>query len=179
MTQSKIGKIGGVGRLKKTNVRDYPIAVDGYLRRLIEVHSQLDTLRRELERIVRQITPDVKPELSFNDLRRRIYWNGGSVKLGKKSYSFVKTLWLGKRHQAELAELEENVWTQQIETEAFIARCTISMLVRHTQKNLIEAGFPYKIEPVKNFSSLELEGFQLVLPNNQKKILSVEMEGVI
>ena len=151
--------------LGKISTRDYPVTVDGYLRRLLEVNSQMDALRRELERIIRLLLPDVKPELSFDDPLRRIYWSSGSVKLGKKSYSFIKTLWFGDGHQAEIAELEENVWAQQMKTQAFVARRTVSMLVRHTQKNLTEANFPYKIEPVKNFSSQELEGFRLLLLN--------------
>lgn len=179
MTREKIGQIDKVRQIDKIGARDYPVTVDGYLRRLLEVNNQMDAIRCELERIVRLLLPDVKPELSFDDNRRRIYWNGGSIKLGKKSYLFVKTLWLGERHRAELAELEENVWTQQVETEAFVARRTISMLVQHTQKNLIEADFPYKIETVKKNSSQELEGFQLVLLNNQKKMLPSQMRDML
>ena len=165
-TGNKNGK-GGKRVLDKVRVSDYPITVDGCLRRLLEVNCQMDVLRRELEQIIqRLLSPNVKQELSFDDHRRRIYWSGGSVKLGKKSYLFIKTLWLGECHQAELAELEENVWAQHIETKAFVARHTVSMLVRHTQKNLTEANFPYKIETVKNFSSQELEGFRLTLPSN-------------
>ena len=172
-------KIGRTGTLDKIGIGGYPITVDGYLRRILEVNNQMDMLRRELEQIVRLLLPDEKPELSFDDHRRRIYWSGGSLKLGKKSYLFIKTLWLGERHQAEITELEENVWTEQIETEAFVARRTISMLVRHTQKNLTEVNFPYKIETVKNCSNQELKGFRLVLWNNQKKIFPPEKEEMI
>ena len=179
MTREKIGKKGNTKALDSIGSRDYPVTVDGYLRRLLEVNNQMDVLRSELERIVRLLLPDVKPELSFDDQLRRIYWGGGSVKLGKKSYLFIKTLWFGENHQAEIVELEENVWAQQIETKAFVARRTVSMLARHTQKNLTEVNFPYKIEPVKNFSSQELEGFRLVLQNDQKKFFPSQTENVV
>jgi len=79
----------------------------------------------------------------------------------------VKTLWLGEHHAADFAELEESVWAQHIETGGFVPRRTVSTLVQHTQKNLTDANFPYKIEPVKNGSSRELQGFQLILLNNR------------
>ena len=171
--------MGKEGALGKTKVREYPMMIDGYLRQLLEVNSQMDALRHEQERIIRLLLPDVKPELSFDDHRRRIYWSGGSVKLGKKSFLFIKTLWQGERHRAEIAELEENVWTQHTETGAFVARRTISMLVRYTEKNLTEANFPYKIEPLKNRFRRELEGFRLILRHNQKKALPSKKEDVV
>ena len=112
--------------------------------------------------------PATEPELFFDDERRRIYWNGGSVKLGKKAYLFIQTVWLAENHRADFTELEENVWEEQMATGMFVPRHTVSMLVRHAQKLLIEANFPYKIEPIKNFSTRELEGFQLILPDSQK-----------
>ena len=179
MTRERIGTIGDTRVLGKIGTRGHSMTVDGYLRRLLEVNSQMDVLRRELERLVRLLLPDEKPELSFDDLLRRIYWSGGSVKLGKKSYSFIKTLWYGDGHQAEIAELEENVWAQQMATKAFVARRTVSMLVRHTQKNLTETDFPYKIEPVKNFSSQELEGFRLILLSSQREMFPSQTENVV
>jgi len=145
--------------------------VDSSLHRLLEINQQIDVLRSEQERIVRSLLPDAKPELFFEDHRRRIYWGGGSVKLGKKSYLLVKTIWIGEDHHAEFAEVEENVWLQHADTKMFVHRCAVAMLVRHTQKNLKEANFPYEIEAVKNFSSRELEGFRLVLLGIKKKTL--------
>jgi len=141
------------------------------LHRFFEISQQIDALRSEQEKIVRALLPEAKPELFFDDHRRRIYWSGGSVKLGKKSYLLVQTIWTGEDHHAEFTEVEENVWLQHAETEMFVHRCAVAMLVRHTQKNLKEANFPYEIETVKNFSSRELEGFRLVLPDVKKKIL--------
>ena len=155
-------------------------AVDGRLYRLLEINQEMAALRCEQEQILKSLLTNSEPELSFDDQRRRIYWEGGSVKLGKKSYLFVKTVWRGENHQAEFAELEENVWLRHAETEEmFVDRCTVSMLARHTQKNLNEAHFPYLIEPIKNFSGRELEGFRFVFPGQKKKILPQKPESMI
>ena len=143
----------------------------GHLHRLLEIIRQISSLCQELQQCLQSLLPETEQELLFNDDRRRIYWDGGSVKLGKKSYLLVQTIWTGEDHHAEFTEVEENVWLQHAETEMFVHRCAVAMLVRHTQKNLKEANFPYEIETVKNFSSRELEGFRLVLPDVKKKIL--------
>ena len=158
---------------------DCAIVANAGVYRLLEIGTQIDALRREQEQITKSLLPDTESELHFNDLRRRVYWAGGSVKLGKKSYLFVKTLWFGKNHQAELGDLEESVWTQRSEMEGFVARGTISTLVLHTRKNLMEAHFPYKIEVVKNFFSRELEGFRLVLAEVHGKTYSSEMDYMV
>jgi hypothetical protein len=141
---------------------DDEIMVDGRLHRLREISHQVESLRNEVERLLQSFLPDKKPELSFVDHKRRISWTGGSVKLGKKSYLFVKTIWLGENHQVEFSELEESVWKKQLDEKMFISPQTVCMLVRHTQNNLAEANFPYEIESIKNSSSRELEGFRLV-----------------
>ena len=143
--------------------------VDGCLNRLLEISSQIESLRYEQERLLQSLLPSAEPELFFDDNRHRIGWRSGSVKLGKKSYRFVKTIWLGENHQVEFSELEENIWGQQLKKKMFVPLSTVAMLVRHTQKNLTEAHFPYKIEPIKNFSSRELEGFRLVSRTIRKK----------
>ena len=149
------------------------------LYRLLEISQEMADLQREQSQILQSLIPGTVPELFFDDQRRRIYWGGGSVKLGKKSYLFVKTVWLGEGHQAEFAELEENVWMRHAETEMFVDRSTVAMLVRHTQKNLTEANFPYEIEGIKNFSSRELEGFRLVFREYKKKNLQSEKASVV
>ena len=155
------------------------IPVDDRLYRLLEISQEIATLRDEQEKILQSLLPNTMPELLFDDLRRRIHWGGGSVKLGKKSYIFVKTVWSGEDHRAEFADLEENVWMQNTEKKMFVDRSTVTMLVRHTQKNLTEANFPYKIESIKNFSSQELEGFRLVLSEDKKKILQAKKNLVV
>ena len=161
-------------KTKKVNIDALPSSngkgtVDSCLYRLLEISRQIESLRCEQERLLQSLFPNTEPELSFDDNRRRIGWRSGSVKLGKKSYRFVKTIWLGENHQVEFAELEENVWGQQLKKKMFVPLSTVAMLVRHTQKNLTEAHFPYKIEPIKNFSSRELVGFRLVSRTTRKK----------
>ena len=154
---------------KRAHDGDGEITVDSRLHRLLEIRRQVETLRSEQERLLQSLLPDEEPELSFADHKRRISWAGGSVKLGKKSYQFVKTIWLGENHQVEFSELEESVWKKQLAEKMFVSLQTVSMLARHTQKNLIEANFPYEIESIKNDSSRELEGFRLVCPFAKKE----------
>ena len=170
--------MGKTGRLDGDCFRNctQKITADTRLYRLIEIGDQIDALRQEQNRIFQSLLPGGEPELFFDDHRRRIYWNGGSIKLGKKAYLFVKTIWCGRERQAEFAELEETVWALCPKTKMFVARRTVSTLVQHTQKNLSEVNFPYKIEAVKNFSSRELEGFRLVLPNRHKKTCPLQSE---
>ena len=155
------------------------VPIDNRLYRLLEISQEMATLRNEQEKILQSLLPETMPELFFDDSRRRIYWGGGSVKLGKKSYIFVKTVWFGEDHQAEFADLEENVWIQNTEKKMFVDRSTVAMLVRHTRKNLTEANFPYEIENIKNFSSQELEGFRLVSLGGKKKILQTGKSRVV
>ena len=138
------------------------VTPDVRLYRLLEICQQIESLRSEQERLLQSFLPDAEPELFFDDHRHRIGWGNGSVKLGKKSYRFVKRVWQGENHQAEISDVEEIVWKQQLKKKMFVPLSTVAMLVRHTQKNLIEAGFPYEIESLKNFSSRELEGFRMV-----------------
>jgi len=143
---------------------DCGITVDCRLHRLLEISQQVVTLCKEQERLLQSFLPDGKQVLSFVDHKRRISWVGGSVKLGKKSYQFVKQLWLGENHQVELSELEESVGNKQLEEKGKmpIIPQTFSKLVQDTQENLVEANFPYEIEILKNNASQELEGFRLV-----------------
>ena len=154
---------------KITGIQYSEVTVDVRLHRLLEISHDIESLRLEQERLLQSLQPNAAPELSFDDDRRRIYWDGGSVKLGKKSYRFTKTIWFGENHQADFSEVEENVWKKYLKTAAFVPLRTVTMLVRHTQKNLTEAGFPYEIETLKNFSSRELEGFRLVSRTVRKK----------
>lgn len=156
--------------------------VDRRIHRLLELNQQMNILCRKQERMIQSLLPDAGPELpelSFDDHRRRIYWPGGSVKLGKKSYRFVKTIWLGEDHRAEFVELEEAVWLREPKTKTFVTRRTVSTLAQYAEKNLTEANFPYRIEVVKNFFSREIEGFSLVPDDRQKKNCPSEREGEV
>jgi len=149
---------------------DCEVMVDNRLHQILEISQQVVSLCKEQERLLQSFLPDGEQGLSFVDHKRRISWAGGSIKLCKKSYLFVKTIWLGKNHQVEFSELEESVWNKQLEEKGkiFISLQTVSMLVQHTQKNLAESNFPYEIEPLKNNSNQELEGFRLVSQTDRK-----------
>ena len=151
---------------------DCGITVDNRLHRLFKINQQIITLCKEQERLLQVFLPDGKQVLSFVDHKRQISWAGGTVKLGKKSYQFVKTLWLGENNQVEFSELEKSVWEKQLEEKEKkpISPLTVSKLVQDTQENLVEANFPYEIETLKNESSQELEGFRLVSHVARKEV---------
>jgi len=150
---------------------DYETMVKSRLPRILEISRQIESLHSEQERLIQSLLPDGDLELYFDDNKRRISWGSGSVKLGKKFYLFVKTIWLGKNHQVEFSELEGSEWNKQREEKGkmFISQQTVSMLVQHAQENLAEAGFPYEIESLKNDPSQELEGFRLVAQTIRKE----------
>ena len=143
---------------------DSGITVDHRVQRLLEIRQQMVTLCQEQERLLQSFLPDGKQVLSFVDPKRRISWVGGSVKLGKKSYQFVKKLWLGENHQVELSEFEASGGNKPLAEKEIMPLIpqAVAKLIQDTQDNLVEAHFPYEIEILKNNSSQELEGFRLV-----------------
>jgi len=149
---------------------DYESMIKSRLPRILAIGRQIESLRNEQERLIRSLLPDGELELYFDDHKRRISWASGSVKLNKKFYLFIKTIWLGKNHQVKFSELEESVWNKQLEEKGkmFISLQTVSMLLQHAQKKLAKANFPYEIEPLKNNSSHGLEGFRLVAQTIRK-----------
>ncbi|GHT24538.1 hypothetical protein FACS189419_09520 [Planctomycetales bacterium] len=105
-----------------------------------------------------------EPELFFDEQNRTVRWNGGAVKLCRKQFSFIQALWNGAKHSEQLDVLEEYVWQDRhTNKQPFVRRHTIFALAARTRKNVNNVNFPYKIESIKNFSTLELQGYQLVL----------------
>jgi len=168
--KDKKKKLQEVAQTSSLN-HDYETVVKSRFPRILEISRQINSLCNEQERLIQSLLPDGNLELYFDDNKYRISWGSGYVKLGKKFYLFVKTIWLGKNHQVEFSELEESVWNKQREEKGkmFISQQTIPMLVQDTQKKLEEANFPYEIESLKNNSSQELEGFRLVVQTTRKE----------
>jgi DNA-binding response OmpR family regulator len=105
-----------------------------------------------------------EPELFFDEQNRTVRWNGGAVKLCRKQFAFIQALWNGTKHSEQLDVLEEYVWQDRhTKKQPFVRRHAIFALVSRTRKNVSNVNFPYKIESIKNFSTLELQGYQLVL----------------
>ncbi|MDR1491904.1 MAG: hypothetical protein LBT05_04190 [Planctomycetaceae bacterium] len=78
------------------------------IRQEIDLHvRQLVTLLAEEDQIIRQTLPEsqnAEIPLQFDDVKRTISWFGGSVRLAKKQYLLVKTLWQSKEHRVPISQ---------------------------------------------------------------------------
>jgi DNA-binding response OmpR family regulator len=110
--------------------------------------------------------------LEFNDVTQTISWQGHLLRLAKKSYLFIKTLWAAKRYRATISKIERHVWKTKPK-KFFIERHAICTMINRTQKKLEEAAFPYKIRTlktkIKKGSKPQIKGWQLVCAQRTKK----------
>jgi DNA-binding response OmpR family regulator len=150
--------------------------------RLSEIWNEIDTLLQRIsvlqieERTIIQASVSDRElsvvQLNFHDATRTIYWHGHSVRLTKKSYLLVKTLWAAKQHRATISKIEGRVWKARIK-KYFIERHAICTLISRTQKKLAEAAFPYKIKTlkikIKKCSQPQIKGWKLICAQRTKK----------
>jgi DNA-binding response OmpR family regulator len=111
--------------------------------------------------------------LNFNDAAQTIIWNNSHLlRLARKSYLLVKTLWNSKRRRATIMKLENCVWKGKTR-KPFIERHAICSMINRTQKKLEAAAFPYKIRTlktkIKNHAKPQIKGWQLVCAQRTKK----------
>ncbi|MDR2114770.1 MAG: hypothetical protein LBP87_00155 [Planctomycetaceae bacterium] len=135
---------------------------------LPEVRQQLnDAIQRivELRSVENQLldnrlTPaeQLELDLRFDDTNQMIFWLGDSLKLNKKPYLLVKTLWQSSKHRAKLEILEKYVWKRS--EFNFVPITTIRSLVNRTNKILQKKNFPYRIRTMKK-NHREISGFFL------------------
>jgi DNA-binding response OmpR family regulator len=151
-------------------------------RRLSEILNEIDTLLQRISELQIEertiIQSSVSEEgfsvvpLNFNDKTRTIGWYGHSVRLTKKPYRLLKTLWTAKRHRATILKIESRVWKGEMQ-KGFIERHAICTLISRTQKKLEEAACPYKIKTLKTKmkkgSKPQIKGWQLVCAYRTKK----------
>jgi DNA-binding response OmpR family regulator len=131
----------------------------------IGLHLQaILNLRTEKRKIIQLSQPDKANEvlLYFVDDTRTIRWYEKSIRFSKKQYQLIKTLWQSDNHEATLDNIEEQVWDVGTEKQPFIERHTIFTFVQRAQNQLKKCDFPYKIVPVKNFSTRENKGYKLI-----------------
>jgi len=145
-------------------------------RQIDELVATLAELRKQESEIIRQMLSGVEvPEvpLQFDDKMQTVQWFGKSLKLGGKSYLFLKTLWYAPRHRKKIESLEQSVWKlkkpwnpkehrRQVAVKTkkevrrvkvasrFLSQNTLKLFLFRLQKRLRSAHFPYKIVPVKN-----------------------------
>ncbi|GHT22419.1 hypothetical protein FACS189419_04940 [Planctomycetales bacterium] len=128
------------------------------------------------EEVVRRLAADTQrketpPEvpLRFDDTLRTIQWRGGEVKLGRKKYLIVKTVWKSKKHRASINEIEEVVWGVGNEKfDMFVERKLMSATVAQLQKTLSKSNFPYQLRTIKDGYKHQIKGFLLFLVGTKK-----------
>jgi alpha-amylase/alpha-mannosidase (GH57 family) len=141
---------------------------------IFERCNLIDTLLSEVDSII-STTILTSPEevlLQFEDDQRTVTWNGGRLKLGHKSWLFVKTLWDGNYHVASIEKIERIVWVRKnrkkrivkvgkrkIKTDT-ISRNTFNSFLQRL-KHELRGAFPYKIIPVKSRRTREIAGYRL------------------
>jgi len=118
--------------------------------------------------------------LQFDDQSQTVCWLNQSLKLGGKSYLFIKTLWHAPRHRKKTESLEQSVWKTRGRkrkrwatvktkkgvrkvrvTTPFVPQNTLKLFLFRLQNRLQSAQFPYKIMPVKDKKSAEIVGHKL------------------
>ena len=118
--------------------------------------------------------------LHFDDESQTVRWHGKSLKLGGKSYLFLKTLWNAPRHRKKMESLEQSVWktrgrkrsrlvsvktktgTRKVRvTSRFVSQNTLKLFLFRLQNRLLSVQFPYKIVPLKDKESAEIVGHKL------------------
>jgi hypothetical protein len=153
-------------------------------RQIDELVETLATLRRQENEIIRQMLSGVEQlevPLQFDDKTQTVRWSGNALKLGGKSYLFVKTLWQAPRHRQKMETLEQSVWKlkeqrryMSVKTKKgirnvqvasrFLSQNTLKLFLFRLQNRLRTAQFPYKIVPVKsrkNGTTGEIVGYGL------------------
>jgi hypothetical protein len=129
--------------------------------------------------VVSKLSDDI--ELHFEGDQRTITWNGGCLKLGHKSYVFIKTLWGGNRHTASVDKIERRVWlikqrkkrvvkigNRTIKTDT-VSRNTFNSFLQRL-RNELRGNFPYKITPIKSRETREIAAYRLKRTKLFKKI---------
>lgn len=133
------------------------------LRMIEEATEILRRNREERERIESSLFRLPGPELSFDDLRRGIVWHDRTIRLGQKSYLFVKTLWQGgDRHRAKIERIESVVFkVGDGHRKMFLSVNTLRSFVNRLCMELKKQSFPYEIRNIKEKKTQEIRGYFL------------------
>ena len=153
-------------------------------RQIDELVARLTELRTQENEIIQQMLEGAecpKVPLKFDDKTQTIRWFDNSLKLGGKSYLFIKTLWQAPRHRKKIENLEQSVWKPKEQnrqvavktkkgirnvrvTSRFLSQNTLKLFLFRLQNRLRTAQFPYKIVPIKirkNGATGEIVGYGL------------------
>jgi hypothetical protein len=162
-------------------------------RQIDELVSKLAELRALENEIIQKMFPaDGCPEvfLQFDDRSQTVMWFDKSLKLGGKSYRFVKTLWQAPRRRKKMESLEQSVWKSRarqqerlamIKTKKgihkvrvasrFVSQNTLKLFLFRLQNRLRTSMFPYEIVPVRDKKNGEIVGYKLKCTKRYMKII--------
>ena len=114
--------------------RDNELATSG--KKWIE---KAKTLRKQLEKMI--TGGEREPvTLMFDKVKRTICWSGGNIKLGRKSFRFVRLLYHAKNKRATSTCVAKYVWRNATEPQH-----NINVLFYRLEESLAKANFPYEI----------------------------------
>jgi hypothetical protein len=145
--------------------------------RIDDLVTELVSLRALENELVQKELPNgsrAQQKLAFDETKLTISWLGGSVKLTKVPYRFIKTLWSSDRHRTGIDVIEQNVWQIEQKNRVFIPRSTICSCVSRTNATLQKAKCPYKIKPSLSRSTREIKGYKLICVSFAKNASSNE-----
>ena len=161
-------------------------------RQIDELIAKLAELRAKENEILRQMFPGSEHSdisLQFDDKNQTVGWFDQSLKLGRKSYLFVKTLWNAPLHRKKTESLEQSVWKSETQKQSrlikvrtkkgvrkvrvasrLLSQNTLKLFLFRLQNRLRSVRFPYKIVPVKNSRIGEIVGYKLKCTQRYRKI---------
>ena len=118
--------------------------MDSRFDRLFVLRQERATLLERLSDIDRQeftILAEEKCSLTFNNDSRIIQWDNKCLKLSKKMFHILCTLYFAANHELSITDLEEAVWGEA-------KHDTISVAISRLGTLLNDTGFPFLIESV-------------------------------
>ena len=127
--------------------------MDSWFDRLLVLRQERVTLLERLSDIDRQeftILAKEKCPLTFNEDTRIIQWNNKCLKLGKKMFHILCTLYFAENHELLITDLEEAVWGEA-------KHGTIKTAISRLDTLLNDTGFPFYVESTKNEGGDKIE----------------------
>ena len=159
--------------------------------RIDELVAKLAELRALENEVIQKMFPVAeRPEilLQFDDRSKTVMWFDKSVKLGAKSYRFLKTLWQAPLHRKKIESLEQAVWKSKSQHQErlatvktkrgilkvavasrFVSQNTLKLFLFRLHNRLRSSLFPYKIVPVRGKKSGEIIGYKLKCTKRYEK----------
>ena len=132
-----------------------------------DLMTRLLALSREREEILTGTVRTDGALLTFEPKRRIIRWNGGDIRLGKKGYKFIESLYFAKKRRLKIPTLEYKVWGEKV-----INRNTFRRFTHDLSTLLEKAKFPYRLIPAK--SKERYERTEERLPSGGHKVKRIQ-----